>query len=104
MFNIIARKTLIAYMEKYPAAKTSLSKWYNELIESDFANFNELKLVYKSASLVADNRVIFNIKGNDYRLVVRILFEYKSIQIKWFGTHKEYDKIDVTTITYNKND
>ena len=104
MFNVIARKTLIGYMEKYPSAKVSLSKWYNEMLEADFANFNELKLVYKNASLVADNRIIFNIKGNDYRLVVRILFEYKSIQIKWFGTHKEYDAIDVSIIQNRKND
>ncbi len=91
-------------MEKYPAAKLSLSKWYHEIQEADFANFNELKQVYKSASLVADNRIIFNIKGNDYRLVVRVLFDYKSIQVKWFGTHKEYDAIDVTTIQYKRHD
>ena len=90
-------------MDKYPPAKAPLEKWYSEIIEADFANFNELKVVYKNASLVADNRIVFNIKGNDYRLVVRILFEYKAVQIKWFGTHKEYDVIDVSTVQY-KND
>ena len=104
MFNVITRKTLLAYMDKYPLAKAPLSKWYNEILAADFANFNELKLVYKNASLISDRRVIFNIKGNDYRLVVRILFEYKSIQIKWFGTHKEYDEIDTSTIQYKRND
>lgn len=91
-------------MEKYPQAKLALGKWYSEMVESDFSNFNDLKSVYKNASLVADNRVVFNIKGNDYRLVVRILFEYKSVQVKWFGTHKEYDQIDVSSIQYKKND
>ena len=104
MFNVIARKTLVGYMEKYPLAKVSLGKWHNEIIEADFTNFNELKSVYKNASLIADHRVVFNIKGNDYRLVMRILFEYKSIQVKWFGTHKEYDEIDVSTIKHKKND
>ena len=102
MFNVITRKTLLAYMAKYPLANNSLSKWYSEILESDFSSFNELKEVYNNASLVADNRVVFNIKGNDYRLVVRILFDYKAIQIKWFGTHKEYDKINVETIEFQK--
>jgi len=58
--------------------------------------------MYGNASLVADDRVVFNIMGNKYRLVVRIAFEFKAIQIKWFGTHAEYDKIDVTIIQYKK--
>lgn len=102
MFNVITRKTLIAYMDKYPLAKNSLSKWYSEIVRYNFSSFNDLKEVYTNASLVADNRVVFNIKGNDYRLVVRVLFEYKAIQIKWFGTHKEYDKINVETIEFSK--
>lgn len=103
MFNIIARKTLLGYIKKYPKAKNALLKWYYELLEADFKNFNELKAVYKSASIVNDDRIVFNICGNDYRLVVRISFPYKAIQIKWFGTHKEYDAIDVTKIKYTKD-
>ena len=72
------------------------------MVRCDFQNFNELKKVYGNASLVADDRVIFNIMGNKYRLVVRIVFEFKAIQIKWFGTHTEYDKIDVTSVQYKK--
>ena len=71
-------------------------------MNADFKNFNELKKVYGNASLVADDRVVFNIMGNKYRLVVRMVFDYKAIQIKWFGTHAEYDKIDVTTIPFKK--
>ncbi|MDQ3681456.1 MAG: type II toxin-antitoxin system HigB family toxin, partial [Bacteroidota bacterium] len=58
--------------------------------------------VYGSASLAGDDRVVFNIMGNKYRLVVRIVFEFKAIQLKWFGTHGEYDKIDVSTVNYKK--
>ena len=72
------------------------------MVRCDFKNYNELKKVYGSASHVADDRVIFNIMGNKYRLVVRIVFEFKAIQIKWFGTHAEYDKIDVTIIQYKR--
>ncbi|NEW82264.1 MAG: type II toxin-antitoxin system HigB family toxin [Mariniphaga sp.] len=102
MFNIITRKTLLEYCNKYPEAVIALTEWYFELLNSSFANFNDLKKVYGSASLVGDDRVVFNITGNKYRLVVRIVFEFKAIQIKWFGTHAEYDKINVTTIPFKK--
>jgi len=83
-------------------AKTALFEWYHELVISDFKNFNELKKVYGNVSLVSDDRVVFNIIGKKYRLVIRIVFEFNAIQVKWFGTHAEYDKIDVTTIQYKK--
>ena len=83
-------------------ARVALFEWYHELVISEFTSFNELKKVYGNVSLVSDDRVIFNIMGNQYRLVVRIMFEFKAIQIKWFGTHSDYDKIDVTTIEYKK--
>jgi len=102
VFNIITRKTLLEYCKKYPAAATVLLEWYHELVSCDFKNFNELKQVYANASLVADGRVVFNIMGNKYRLVVRIVFDFKAIQIKWFGTHAEYNKIDVTTVQNKK--
>ncbi len=98
MFNIITRRTLLAHAEKYPLAANALYEWYHELVKSEFENFNALKSVYGSASLAGDDRIVFNIMGNKFRLVVRIVFEYKAIQIKWFGTHKEYDKINVSTI------
>ena len=102
MFNIIARKTLLEYCKKYADAATALQEWYYELIKSDFRNFNELKKVYGSASLVGDERVVFNIMGNKYRLVVRIVFEYKAIQIKWFETHADYDKLNVGRVQFKK--
>jgi mRNA interferase HigB len=103
MFNIIARRTLNEYAAKYAGAKVALQKWYHELAEADFRNFNELKKIHTNASLVADNRVVFNIGGNKYRLVVRINFQYKAIQVKWFGTHAEYDRINVEDIPFKKN-
>ncbi len=102
MFNIITRRTLLEYAQKYPMAKTALFEWYHELVISDFKSFNELKKVYGNVSLVSDDRVVFNIMGNKYRLVVRMVFEFKAIQVKWFGTHAEYDKIDVSTVQYKR--
>ena len=75
--------------------------WYYEFTKMDFSNFNELKTVYGNASIVAGNRVIFNIKGNDYRLLVSVNFRQKAAYVIWFGTHKEYDKINTVTIEFN---
>jgi mRNA interferase HigB len=102
MFNIINRKTLLEYCDKYAGASLALREWYYELLHSNCKNFNDLKKVYPDASIVGDDRVVFNISGNRYRLVVRIVFEFKVIQIKWFGTHAEYDKIDVKTVQFKK--
>jgi mRNA interferase HigB len=102
VFNIITRKTLLEYVKQYPLASTVLLEWYHELEKADFKNFNELKKVYGNASLVGDDRVVFNMMGNKFRLVVRIIFKYKAIQVKWFGTHTEYDKIDVESIIFKR--
>lgn len=103
VFNIINRRTLLDYCKKYPKAAVALQEWYYELLHAEFKNFNELKNIYVNACIVADDRVVFNIVGNKFRLIVRIVFDYKAIQIKWFGTHKEYDGINVNTIHSKKN-
>lgn len=94
---------MLEYVKQYPLASTALLEWYHELEKADFKNFNELKEVYGNASLVGDERMVFNIMGNKFRLVVRIVFEYKAIQVKWFGTHAEYDKIDVESVIFKKD-
>lgn len=102
MFNIITRKTILEYAKKYPIAASALFEWYHEIVITDFKNFNELKKVYANASLVSDDRVVFNIMGNKLRLVVRFVFDFKVVQIEWFGAHSEYDKINVASIQYKK--
>ncbi len=91
---------MLEYCIKYPVAAVALQEWYHGLVNCDFKNFNQLKKIYANASLVGDDRLVFNIMGNNYRLVVRIVFEFKVVQIKWFGSHSEYDKINVTTVQY----
>ncbi|MEO7121118.1 MAG: type II toxin-antitoxin system HigB family toxin [Ginsengibacter sp.] len=102
MFNIITRKTLLEYCVKFPEASIALQEWYYGLLKYDFSNFNELKEIYANASLVGDDRVVFNIMGNKFRLVVRIVFEFKAVQIKWFGPHSQYNKINVSNVQYKK--
>ncbi|TKG91630.1 type II toxin-antitoxin system HigB family toxin [Puteibacter caeruleilacunae] len=72
----------------------------HEVKYSDWNNANELKAEYRNASIIGDKRVVFNIKGNDFRLIVDIEYRMKIVFIVWFGTHVEYDKIDVKRIRY----
>jgi len=99
--NIIAKGTIQYYIAKYPKAKTSLLTWYHEFSKGEFRNFNELKAVYGNASIVANSRIIFNIKGNDFRLIVSVNFLKMAAYVIWFGTHTEYDKIDAETINFD---
>ena len=99
--NIIVKRTVLYYINKYPYSKTPLLTWYNEFSKQGFRNFNELKSVYGNASIVAGNRVIFNIKGNAYRLIVSVNFKQAAAYIIWFGTHKEYDKINTETVVFD---
>lgn len=101
--NIIVKRAILYYINKYPQSKTPLLTWYNEFLKQQFYNFNELKAVYGNASIVANNRVIFNIKGNDYRLIVSVNFKQLAAYVIWFGTHKEYDKINAETIEFDTN-
>ena len=99
--KILVRKTILFYIKKYPIAETQLLIWYNEFSKLDFHNFNELKRVYGNASIVNNERVVFNIKGNDFRLVVSVNFLQRACYVIWFGTHKEYDKINVETVAFD---
>ncbi len=98
--RIIAFKTLRDFFEKseYSDSEVSLRAWYHEAKLATWKNSNELKRQFKNASIVGDGRVVFNIKGNDYRLVVAIDYEFQVIFIRFIGTHKQYDKINSKTI------
>ncbi len=98
--RIIAFRTIREFFEKpeYTDSEISLRAWYHDAKIADWHNSNELKSQYKNASIVGDGRVVFNIKGNVYRLVVAVDYEFQIIFIRFIGTHKQYDKIDAKTI------
>ena len=100
--RVIAVKTLKQYIKDFPQAKQSILAWYEEAEEADWNSPNELKQQYHQASIVSEKRVIFNIHGNSFRLIVDIEYRLKIVFIVWFGTHKQYDKVDVKKINYDK--
>lgn len=96
--RIISRKALRDFWAKHPDAEQPLRAWYTNVKRADWQTPADVKLDYRSASFVANNRVIFNIKGNRYRLVAAIKYQYSSVYIRFVGTHAEYDRVDVLTI------
>ena len=100
--RILKEKTLADYWKigRYKPAAESLKAWGFEVRHSTWDNANELKSKYRNASVLSSKRVVFNIKGTDYRLIVDIEYKLKIVFIVWFGTHAEYDKIDAKTVSY----
>ncbi|TLY62456.1 MAG: type II toxin-antitoxin system HigB family toxin [Gammaproteobacteria bacterium] len=82
------------------ARKAALEVWFEEVRRARWGSMAEVKRHYRTASVVTAERIVFNIKGNDYRLVVAVDFEKRIVWIKWIGTHSEYEQIDVTKVQY----
>ena len=96
--RVIAKKTLKLFWAKHEDCEHQLKTWYDEVMMADWSSPKDIKMNYPSASFLADNRVVFNIKGNTYRLIVRINFKYKIVWIRFVGTHAKYDKINANKI------
>jgi mRNA interferase HigB len=104
--RVIARKTLKRFIDSLKgskdqkAVKSALDSWFHEARQAYWKNPADIVKAYANASIVGSDRVVFNIKGNDYRLVVAIHYRLQIVFIKWLGSHAEYDKIDVKTVNY----
>jgi len=104
--RVIARKTLRQFVDNLKGSKdqkavrSALEAWFHEAIRADWKSPTDVLKAYANASIVGPDRVVFNIKGNDYRLVVAINYRHQIVFIKWIGTHGDYDKIDVKTVKY----
>lgn len=96
--RIIAFKTIREFYEKHNDAEQALKAWFNEVEKAKWDNINKIKIEYPSASILKDNRICFNIKGNHYRLIVKINFKFKVVYVRFIGTHKQYDKINADMI------
>lgn len=106
--RIIARSALKRFVESqsghrgHAALKSAIDAWFDEVRRARWTSMAAVKQLYRAASVVSADRVVFNIKGNDYRLVAAIDFDKRIVWIKWIGTHAAYDTIDVKTVAYEK--
>jgi len=96
--RVIAISTLRVFWSKHSGAQTPLMAWYALASRSQWRSPSDIKEAYRNASFTANNRVVFNIKGNDYRLVVLVRYDKGLLFVKFVGTHAQYDKIDASTV------
>ena len=101
--NILKRRTVEVCTNKYPEAKESLLAWYEEVKKENWKSPIDVKKKYPKASIVGSDRVVFNITGNKYRLIVKVRYRSGHIYITFFGTHQEYDKVNAETVQIFKN-
>lgn len=98
MERIFAKSTLRTFWERHSDSEQYLKTWYDTAMGASWTNPTDIKQTYVSANILKDSRVVFNIKGNDYRLVVKFNFKKQWAFIRFIGTYKEYDKINANTV------
>jgi len=96
--KIVAIKVLRDFWARYPDAKQHLEAWIDEARKADWRQPADIRVQFRSASILKNRRVVFNIKGNDYRLIVAVAYRFGALYIKFIGTHAEYDTIDAETV------
>lgn len=101
--RIVTHKTITSFYAKHANSKTALEEWYVKVSKAEWTCFSDIKTSFNSADSVGNNRFVFNIKGNDYRLVAIVLFQIKIVYVRFIGTHSAYNKINCTNIqNYDK--
>jgi mRNA interferase HigB len=104
--RVIARKTLRRFIDTLTgskdqkAVKSALESWFHEAIRADWSSPADVVKAYANASIIGSDRLVFNIKGNSYRLAVAVNYRRRIVFIKWIGSHANYDEIDVRTVSY----
>jgi mRNA interferase HigB len=96
--RIIARRTLVEFWERYPDSRSSLQAWFSEAKAAHWSSPSDVKARYITASILRNSRIVFNIGGNKYRLVVMVRYSQEIVYIRFVGTHSEYDRIDAEEI------
>jgi mRNA interferase HigB len=96
--RVFNRRTVVEYCRTNAAAKGALYAWFAEAQKANWNDPNDIKTAHPSASVINSERVVFNIKGNHYRIVVAIKYRYHAVYIRFIGTHAEYDRIDAATV------
>jgi mRNA interferase HigB len=96
--RVIAKSTLKAFWEKHADAEIPLKTWYKIVEKADWKDNQDVKKLFGDVSVIGNNRLVFNIKGNRYRIVVYVVFKFRKIFIRFIGTHQQYDRIDVKII------
>jgi mRNA interferase HigB len=95
---VISYGKLRDFFELHADAKDALNNWYQIVLQADWGSYHEIKAMFNSIDAVGNDRFVFDIRGNNYRIVAMIFFDIRTVYIRFVGTHKEYDRIDCSTI------
>ena len=96
--RVISKASLVRFWTKHPNSKQALQTWFEDASHANWGHPQDIKLRYASASFVGSNRVVFNIKGNEYRLIVAVAYRFAAVYIKFVGTHRQYDAVNAATV------
>ncbi len=99
---IISKAILRGFSQKHPDAETALLKWYEDAKAANWRDFTEVKKTFNTVDAAGNDRYVFDIKGNHYRLIALIVFKVRTVFILFVGTHKEYDKVNADKVTFKK--
>ena len=96
--RVVSRKILRGFWKKHPDARQALQAWYADVKHAKWKGSSDIKSTYQTASFISNNRVVFNIKSNKYRIIIAIQYHFGAVYIRFVGTHQEYDRINAETI------
>src|SRR5688572_24711901 len=96
--RVLSRKTLRQFWDKHPDAREPLQAWYADVKHAHWKRPSDIKATYQTASFISNNRIVFNIKGNKYRIIVVVEYRFGIVFIRFIGTRQEYDRINAETI------
>lgn len=97
---VISKSAITEFVNRFPAAEAPLAKWYHEVKAADWKDYSDMKRTFNSVDAVGNDRFVFNVGGNNFRLIALIIFRRRTIFILFIGTHAEYNKIDATNINF----
>ena len=100
---VLSKAILMAFVESYPEAEEAVFRWYSKTSEANWKNFSEMKNSFNAVDAVGNDRYVFNIKGNHFRLIALIIFKVRTVFFLFIGTHKEYDQLDASTVQFKNH-
>ena len=100
---VLSKAILMSFVERFPETEEAIFKWYGQTSAANWKNFSEMKNSFNAVDAVGNDRYVFNIKGNHFRLIALIIFKVRTVFVLFIGTHKEYDELDASTVQFKQH-
>ena len=100
---VLSKAILMSFVERFPETEEAIFRWYGQTSVANWKNFSEMKNSFNAVDAVGNDRYVFNIKGNHFRLIALIIFKVRTVFVLFIGTHKEYDELDASTVQFKQH-